>query len=168
MDQYLEKTIQHLAKHWFEADVGIVAAGLIDGANETYATSYRNGPVWYHAERNAYDLFQKKYGEPSKNAVFVSTLSPCIDDLKYRKEYSCCTLISSLGIQKIYFGVLDTHHTPSLDTYKQLGFHPTLTQNEKLHAICKKLMQLFAQYESRINTDLIGIKKELGPLFFDI
>lgn len=168
MDQYLEMALQYLIQHWNEPNTGIVAAALIDGEKQIFATSYRSGDNWYHAERNAFDSFKQKFGQPSSNSIIISTLSPCIHSLKYRKEPSCCDLISELGIKSIHFGVLDTHHASSLDTYRQLGFNATLTQDSKLNRLCIKLMNLFSQYESRINTDLIGIKKELGDAFFNV
>jgi pyrimidine deaminase RibD-like protein len=166
MDHLLEQTIQFLKDHWLDHGVGIVAACIADGEKIVFATSIQKGDFWYHAERNAYDSFKLKFGEPGKNASFISTLSPCIGDLKHRKEESCANLISNLGIKKIHFGVLDTHHTISVDAYKQFGFQPSLTKDDNLHAICTRLMNLFTQYDSRINQDLIGIKKEIGSAIF--
>ncbi|KTD33794.1 hypothetical protein Lnau_2086 [Legionella nautarum] len=47
-----------------------------------------------------------------------------------------------------------------------IGLIPSLSQQVSYQAICEKLMGLFAQYNSRINSDLIGIKTELGSPFF--
>lgn len=166
-DNLLLKTIHHLFTNWNNEHVGIVACCLKDGDKETFATSTKNGKNWLHAERNVYEKFNSTYGTPSENAAFIVTLSPCINPLKYRAEASCIELIKSIGIKRIHFGVLDTLHAKTLQDYSEKGFSASLTQDSNIEAICRKLMCLFDTYESRINSELSLIKKELGNTFFD-
>ncbi len=165
-EHYLGETIKYLIQHWYDAQTGIVACAIIDGDRTVYAVSSQNGKHWIHAERNAYNRFKSLYGNPGPNATFITTLSPCVSDLKRRSEPSCSDLIKKLGIKKMHFGVLDTFHVPSISSYKEMEFIPTVTQNEAMAKICKKLMGMFTEYDSRINTELPAIKKELGNSFF--
>ena len=167
LDQYLYQTLLFLFKQWYKNNIGIVACCLKDDKKVVYATSKRQNEFWLHAERNAYFEFKKQYGEPSKNAVFIITLSPCLKKLKYRNEDSCAELIKNLGITRVHFGVLDTFHTLTLDIYNSFGLSPSLTKNSYLHEMCKKLMWMFSTYDSKINNELLSIKKELGDDFFN-
>lgn len=163
----LGETLEFLRKNWLNSDAGIVACCIADGEKKAFATSSRNIPFWRHAERNAYLEFKKRYAsEPSASAIFVVTLSPCLSALKYRQEESCAALLQQLGIKRVHFGVLDKMHVDSLEQYYQLGLTPSLSEQVPYQSICEKLMGLFAQYNSRINSDLIGIKNELGSSFF--
>jgi pyrimidine deaminase RibD-like protein len=165
-DKYLFKTLHYLAEHWHDSETGIVACCLKDKQHVTFATSTKHGNHWKHAERNAYDKFKRSHGEPSADAAFITTLSPCVKDLKYRREASCAELIKSLGVKRIHFGVLDTMHLADLSDYKALGFAPSLTAAPSLSAMCLKLMSLFSTYDSKINTELPSIKRSLGEGFF--
>ncbi len=171
LDTMLKETIFYLKNTWINnPDTGIVACCLLDGDKKVFATSSRNGNYWRHAERNAYYQFKDEYGEPSSDAVFIITLSPCIKNLKYRAEdESCCShLINDLGVKRIHFGVLDTLHAETLSTYSSLGFKPSLSQDHYCKTMCEKLMAIFSTYQSRINKDLLGIKQELGEAFFNL
>lgn len=42
----------------------------------------------------------------------------------------------------------------------------TLTTNKNAHEMCRKLMEMFSIYDSRINKELLSIKKELTDDFF--
>lgn len=166
-DAILGETLEFLRKNWLNSDTGIVACCIVDGDKKAFATSSRNVPFWKHAEKNAYLEFKKLYAsEPSPSAIFVVTLSPCLSDLKYRQEESCSALLQQLGVKRIHFGVLDKMHADSLEKYYQIGLSPSLSEQGSYQMVCEKLMGLFAQYHSRINSDLIGIKKELGSSFF--
>jgi len=166
-EHYLQETIKYLIQHWYDTKTGLVACAIVDGSHAVYAASSRNGKYWRHAERNAYSHFKSLYGDPSFNAAFITTLSPCVCDLKRRTEPSCSDLIKRLGIKRMHFGVLDTFHIPSISSYEEMGFIPTVTQNDAMAKICKRLMDMFAEYDSRINTELPAIKRELGHSFFD-
>lgn len=167
LDRLLLETIGYLIDRWYERDVGIVASCLVDGDNKVFATSTRDGQNWKHAERNAYEAFRKVYGEPSSDAVFVVTLSPCLKTLKYRGEPSCSQLMKELGVKRTHFGVLDDMHVNCPEDYAENALIATLTEDLRLADMCKKLMSMFAIYDSRINSDLLGIKLELGDQFFD-
>lgn len=166
LDQYLYQTLLFLFKEWYKKDVGIVACCLKDEDKVMYATSKQQNESWLHAERNAYLKFKEQYGEPSRNAAFIVTLSPCLKELKYRDEASCSELINNLGITRIHFGVLDTFHTPTIESYNIFGLTATLTKNKNLHEMCRKLMGMFSTYDSRINKELLSIKKDLEDHFF--
>jgi pyrimidine deaminase RibD-like protein len=167
LDTILLETLTFLSKNWLDPNTGIVACCLVDGDKKAFATSSKNPPFWIHAERNAYTTFKHQYqSEPSSSAFFVVTLSPCLIDLKHRQEASCTDLLNQLGIKRIHFGVLDAMHAKSLDAYRQAGLLPSLSKDSTCKILCEKLMGLFATYDARINTDLMGIKKELGEDFF--
>ena len=166
-DQILLQTLNFLQTNWLNPQTGIVACCLVDGNKKAFATSTKNGDYWRHAELNAYLEFKKQYAtEPSSSATFVVTLSPCLDDLKHRHEDSCTHLLNEIGVKRVHFGVLDSMHADSLNRYRQAGLTPSLTNNQYCSQMCEKLMALFSQYDSRINTDLVGIKEELGESFF--
>lgn len=167
LDYYLTQTIEYLIKNWYNEEAGIVACALIDDNKIVLATSSKDGDYWKHAERNAYTKFKYLYGEPSSDATFIITLSPCIIPLKYRSESSCSEFIRNFGINRIHFGALDTLHAESISVYKEMGFIATLTENINNNKICTNLMALFAKYRSRINKQLSTIKQELGDSFFD-
>lgn len=166
LDNCLRETINYLIANWHNEDTGIVACALKDDDKIAFATSTRCRNNWLHAERNAYIKFKDLYGEPTNNAAFVITLSPCKEQLKYRAESSCSELIKQLGVKRIHFGVLDTQHVSCISSYSDIGFMPTLTQDNAIKTICSNLMNLFAKYDARINTELPTIKKELGNSFF--
>ncbi len=165
-DNYLLQALNYLRERWYQEHTGIVVSALKDDARIVYATSSRNGKNWVHAERNSYNKFIKLFGKPSANAAFIISLSPCIKNLKYREESSCFELIKNSGISRIHFGVLDTLHAPSLADYASAGLQPSLSKNSNISMMCENLMSLFERYESRINTNLLDIKNELGDPFF--
>lgn len=168
LDDVLLETLQFLKQNWLDPEVGIVACCLVDGAKKAFATSKKQGNYWTHAERNAYMNFKKVYGkEPSSSAIFVVTLSPCAASLKHRQEDSCSALLNQLNIKRVHFGVLDSMHAESLNSYSTIGLTPSLTVNSDCKVLCERLMSLFSKYDSRINSDLLGIKKELGDDFFN-
>lgn len=167
-DSILLETLNHLREKWHNPETGIVACCLIDGDKKAFATSRKNGTFWTHAERNAYNEFLKKYNtNPSSAAVFVVTLSPCMNGLKHRQEDSCSDLLKQLSVKRAHFGVLDTMHAETLDAYRSIGLIPSLSHHDACKMMCHKLMGLFAKYDSRINYDLLGIKRELGEEFFN-
>lgn len=165
-DDLLKETLKYLYEHWYEENVGIVSCCLADKNNKAFATSTRDGKNWKHAERNAYEKYQTLYGQPTSDSVFVVTLSPCLKNLKYRGQSSCSELMKKIGVARTHFGVLDTMHASSLADYKNYGIDASVTKNASLASMCENLMAIFSDYDSRINTDLLGIKKELGSNFF--
>lgn len=165
-DQLLLESLIYLQKHWYDENTGIVTCCLKDRSRKVFATSFKNDTHWLHAERNAYNKYKVLYGNPSKDAVFIVSLSPCINDLKYRKESSCADLIKKIDVKRIHFGVLDTMHAASEKKYKDFGIIGTLSTNEEIKVMSEKLMSLFSIYDSRINSELLDIKRELGDEFF--
>lgn len=166
-DNILIETLKFLELNWLNENVGIVACCLVDGNKKVFATSSKHGVFWRHAERNAYQKFKDLYSvQPSHDALFVVTLSPCIKQLKYRHEDSCTTLMNQLGIKRVHFGVLDEMHATSCERYVHAGLIPSTSEDSWCIAMCEKLKDLFNIYDTRINSDLLGIKHELGNEFF--
>src|SRR3990167_792754 len=116
LDDYLTLTIQYLIDNWYKDNVGIVSCAIVDNEKIVLATSNRNGKYWTHAERNAFNKFKALHGIPSTNAIFITTLSPCMKELEDRAESSCSGLIKSIGVKRIHFGVPCVH---SVFDYKE-------------------------------------------------
>ena len=97
-----------------------VAACIIDPDNRIVAkTSKDKHGRWIHAERNAIDTYEKKYGEVPEGSIIVTTLSPCneYDDRTSDERFgeSCTDYINSKGIKKVYCGYMD----PTQDNYNR-------------------------------------------------
>jgi pyrimidine deaminase RibD-like protein len=167
LDTCLFSVLKHLRSCWHQPQTGIVACALVDGENTACAVSTRDGEYWQHAERLAYQQFINQFGKPSKNAVFVVTLSPCIKPLKYRQLASCAEFIKSVGLQFVHTGIIDNLHASSLNTYAEAGLQVSLTRDPSLMQMCRRLMNLFAAYDARVNHELPVIKQELGDAFFE-
>jgi pyrimidine deaminase RibD-like protein len=166
LDTCLTQALKYLWENWYHEETGIVVCALKDGDKVAFATSTKNDKNWIHAENNAYYKFIQLFGQPSPHAAFIISLSPCIKKLKYRAEPSCLELIKRAGISRIHFGALDTMHAESISSYIYAGFATTLSKNESIKTVCNNLMNLFQEYDSRINTELLTIKNELGEGFF--
>lgn len=166
LDACLIQALKYLWENWYHEDTGIVVCALKDGNKVAFSTSTKNNKHWIHAENNAYYKFIQLFGQPSPNAVFIISLSPCIEKLKYRAEPPCIELIKKSSISRIHFGTLDTMHAKSISNYTDAGFSTTLSKNPKIITVCNNLINLFKVYDSRINTELLIIKKELGDVFF--
>jgi pyrimidine deaminase RibD-like protein len=162
LDACLLGSIKHLFENWYGETTGIVSCALKDDNQIVYATSIRKDNAWLHAERNTYLKFKALHGEPSANAVFISTLSPCVKDFGHRADAACAELIKNLGVKRIHFGALDTSHVNSLAAYEQMGFVPSITKHGDISIVCNNLMNLFTRYGSRINKELLNIKQEIG------
>lgn len=167
LDNCLFEALNYLKDQWYNNNVGIVACCLSDKDKKVFSTSTRidNNQFWTHAERNAYNKFQSQYDEPSKDAIFIVTLSPCIKALDRRKDNSCTDFMLEKNIKRVHFGVLDTFHVETIADYAKLGINASVTLNNDLAVKCKTLMNLFSKYKSRLSTDMLQVKIEQGSEF---
>jgi len=120
-----------------------VAACIIDPDNRIIAkTSKDKHGRWIHAERNAIDTYEKKYGEVPEGSIIVTTLSPCneYDDRTSDERFgeSCTDYINSKGIKKVYCGYMD----PTQDNYNR-EFNVIETSDNDLRHECKKFADTF-------------------------
>ena len=120
-----------------------VAACIIDPNNRIVAkTSKDKHGRWIHAERNAIDTYEKKYGEVPEGSIIVTTLSPCneYDDRTSDERFgeSCTDYINSKGIKKVYCGYMDP--TQDNDTRE---FDIIETSDNNIQHECKKFADTF-------------------------
>jgi pyrimidine deaminase RibD-like protein len=143
-DHYLKRAIELLEGSWQNSDTGIVVAGLIDSDRQTYATSsYAGEDKWDHAEKKVLNNFTKTYGEPSKDAFVVVTMSPCTKPSKSRVGDPCSNLLLEKGITSVHIGHLDTKQTRTIEELEKMGFDITLAQDELVKQKSKKLYDFF-------------------------
>lgn len=166
-DALLCIALARLHECWMEERVGLVAAAISvsDGASFS-ATSYQYRIGEYiHAEANAIEVAHK-YGihDFSKNVIMAITLSPCIRDSRSRIGVSCVDRLRDLGIRRIHVGVIDQKQGDA-ERYRKLGFELTVTESQRLSGACHALLGVFDKFGNRVNTDIVGVKKELGPFF---
>jgi len=120
-----------------------VAACIIDPDNRIVAkTSKDKHSRWIHAEHNAIDTYEKKYGEVPEGSIIVTTLSPCneYDDRTSDERFgeSCTDYINSKGIKKVYCGYMD----PTQDNYNR-EFNVIETSDNDLRRQCKQFADTF-------------------------
>ena len=120
-----------------------VAACIIDPNNRIVAkTSKDKHGRWIHAEHNAIDTYEKKYGEVPEGSIIVTTLSPCneYDDRTSDERFgeSCTDYINSKGIKKVYCGYMDP--TQDNDTRE---FDIIETSDHNIQHECKKFADTF-------------------------
>ena len=81
---------------------GLVGAAVIDkNYNIVTSTSLSINNKWSHAERNAIEKYQEKYGNLPKDSIIVTTLSPCSDKMKDRYGLSCTDIINNTNIRYV-------------------------------------------------------------------
>ena len=145
-----------------------VAACIIDPNNRIVAkTSKDKHGRWIHAEHNAIDTYEKKYGEVPEGSIIVTTLSPCneYDDKTSDERFgeSCTDYINSKGIKKVYCGYMD----PTQDNYNR-EFNVIETSDKNLRHECKKFADTFLKkhIDEEINPDVLDArfnhKQEIG------
>lgn len=167
-DQYLADALRHLQRTWWRPEVGIVVAGIIaEGHVPVFATSTSAGPGrWYHAERNALTAFERQYGAPDPRSLIVSSLSPCLRPSQSREGECCTELLLDHGLTTVHAGIIDPEQTSEGSrVYAKHGLGVTLTLDPGLGQVCRLLLNLFREYGSRINYDLMNIKANLGDEF---
>lgn len=176
-DAYLKRALGHLFNHWMDERVGLVAAALVDGGKEVYATSVLNADgIWKHAERNALEQFVATYGKPGPGAVMLSTLSPCIraagsgdhygdqKNAARRQDESCSDLLKRHGINTIGFGTLDSEDANDKSSYTDLEFNVVDIRDPTVLGTCKALNDMFPAYidaEARGEIGCVALKRQL-------
>jgi pyrimidine deaminase RibD-like protein len=163
----LSAALARLQETWNDAKVGLVAAALVapDGAIFT-ATSIQPQPGRYiHAERAAIQL-ARNYGFPSlaPDTIMAITLSPCIRPSETRDGPACVELLLNSGIRHVHVGVIDPKQGDA-ETYQKLGLKLSVTRDKRLSEMCNALLGVFTTYGNQVNTNISGVKNELGAEF---
>jgi pyrimidine deaminase RibD-like protein len=141
-----------------------VAACIIDPDNRIVAkTSKDKHGRWIHAEHNAIDTYEKKYGEVSEGSIIVTTLSPCneYDDRTSDERFgeSCTDYINSKGIKKVYCGYMD----PTQDNYNR-EFDVIETSDNDLRHECKKFADTFLKNDIEENYTMQFAAEKTPPV----
>lgn len=123
---------------------GLVGAAVLDTAgNCVYATSSPEGDYWRHAERNALDAYEQKYGKLDPNSTIITTLSPCCSAMEDRYGSSCEDIINTAGIRNVYAGYDDYTQQE-----REPDFQLTFTKNKKLQQLCGKISNTFLKNDT--------------------
>lgn len=119
---------------------GMVAAAVIDPKGRLVTgLNYLYGARRVHAERVAIDKYEQEYGELPKGSIVVTTLTPCTQDHNDNREgCSCSKMLSHKGVKLAYCGYKD----PSQENIDD-KFITIITENSKLHDLCKKFAHTF-------------------------
>lgn len=149
LDEYLEKTLLYL-RDKNDPGKGVVAACVISGDDQVYATSQEKGDQWLHAERNAVNQFKDEYGQLEDDTVVVTTLSPCLEeDVEVRHGRSCTDLltgeddtIDGSKIDSVYTGSMDESQLEEGD-YGSRGLEVRVTDDDRLGQACRNLHLYF-------------------------
>ena len=123
---------------------GLVAASVVSGDRRVDATSYFDGK-WVHAERNALNQFKKRYGSVPDDAVIVTTLSPCVEDMPDRQGISCNELINKTPVRAVYCGYRDPEH----QEFQHNDFDIRFTNNMQIEQLCKQFADMFQKQNLR-------------------
>jgi pyrimidine deaminase RibD-like protein len=164
-DILLTRVIELLSREWMSKSVGLVCAGIFDGDNEMIAPSISpETGKWIHAERNALNKFIQQFGTPSSSAVVVTTLSPCVVELKSRIGDSCTELLEITGLHTVHAGVLDSLQKDSLAIYRARSIEFSLTNDPLCKRVCERLLGMFETYGTRVNFELPLIKETINKV----
>lgn len=140
------RTLDELRDYWFDENVGIVAATLVENG-EMYSATSRYLPEqkrWLHAEAAALLKFEEKtHRKVEPNSLMVVTLSPCVGELANRVGISCSERLVKAGIKRVSFGWQDTKQTPSLKYYEEIGLQVMPVPDHELQTTCRALFELF-------------------------
>jgi pyrimidine deaminase RibD-like protein len=147
LDVHLARTLALLEERWFAPETGAVAACLFDPATgeAIYDVSRDTGHNLYsHAERNVIARYVEEHGAPpSRDAVLITTLSPCTGETSWRVGESCSDLMAKYGLHRLHTGLVDPQHPPHASSQPDHSFDITATRNEELATTCRKLRGLF-------------------------
>lgn len=119
---------------------GMVAAAIVDSdGNIASSTNYfmSNGKR-IHAERAAAYAYIREFGTIPKNAIVVTTLSPCCNPMEDRMGPSCADFISGHGIQTVYYGYED----PTQESHNE-PYDSICTNNSSIVDLCKSFADTF-------------------------
>jgi pyrimidine deaminase RibD-like protein len=150
LDSLLNDLYEKVMKGQEEAPdfYGMVAAAVIDPSGRlATGVNYLYGNERIHAERDAIDNYEKKYGELPPDCIVVTTLSPCNQDTGDIKEVTCTEVLNDKQIKIAYCGYKDpTQHRDDND------FTILITKNKKLEQKCKELADTFLKNKLDENT----------------
>lgn len=127
---------------------GLVAASVVSGDRRADATSHF-ASKWVHAERCALEAFKQKYGEIPEDAVVVTTLSPCVEDMPDRQGISCNELINTTPVRVVYCGYRDPEHQEVMHNDFDIRF----TGNPEIRNLCKQFTDMFQKQDLREDVD---------------
>jgi pyrimidine deaminase RibD-like protein len=121
---------------------GEVGAAIIDNHSRIVAAlSTPSQGKWRHAEYNAIEAYNKKYGEIPSGSVMITTCSPCSERMPDRHGASCMHRINQQPIHLVYSGFQDlTQHIHSHN------FQLVITKNETIHTRCKTYAEGFMDW----------------------
>lgn len=169
LDQQLLNTLIHLRNKWLEPYSGFVACTLIDnGKSVTTTNNFITGNRIRHAEFNAVNLFEEKYGVISLKALLVVTLSPCIVYSEYREDSTCSRLLLDKKITRVHMGLMHEKQGDP-EVYRNMGFDISLTNNQRVKRVSKSLLDLYVANKNLIVDDLdrwSRVKKDVGLEIF--
>lgn len=118
---------------------GMVGAAVVDkNGNIVLNTSHKKDNKWLHAERCAVTSYKLRHGNIGKDAVIVTTLSPCSDAMADRAGNSCTDFISDLGIETVYYGYDDPSQSKRFVTFDLIE-----TKNAQIKELCKLFADIF-------------------------
>jgi pyrimidine deaminase RibD-like protein len=156
LDDLLNDLCEKVIKGQEEAPdfYGMVAAAVIDPTGKlATGINYLYGNERIHAERDAIDNYEKKYGELPPDCIVVTTLSPCNQDTGDVKEITCTEVLNSKHVKIAYCGYRDpTQHREDND------FKILITKNNKLEQMCKELADTFLKKQVKENIELDELK----------
>lgn len=171
LDYYLKLALKNL-KNSKNKRKGVVAAALIDKNKVVYSTSEKiKKGTWIHAERNAIKYYIKKYGLPSKNAIMVVSLSPCLKKKTIGREGDSCSNLllgkdkkyPKIKIKRVHIGIIDPTEG-NKNTYKKMGFNLTISSNYKIKTTCKNLFGYFSKKNYEIIPPPIFVNKAISSI----
>jgi len=141
LDEYLVKLCKLVLRrqHRDPEQYGIVGACVLDPDHRiTVGTTTKENGKWKHAEHNAMDDYNKRYGEIPEGSIIITTLSPCNDTMADRSGPSCTDIINASPVRKVYCGYMDpSQHDPHAE------FTLEDTQNDDINRLCKKMAWTF-------------------------
>ena len=129
---------------------GMVAAAVLDPDNNVVAsTSTYEDELWVHAEKNAMEAYDRKYGDIPEGSILITTLSPCCElhdeTAEERHGDSCTDLINNSIIRKVYCGYMDPSQGD--DEHDEREFTLQETNNADIRALCEKFADTFLKNE---------------------
>ena len=147
LDFHLGQALALLEQQWYAPGTGVVAACLLDPATgqAIYDVSRDIGHNLYsHAERNVIARYEEEHGAPPpKDAILITTLSPCVGETSWRVGESCSDLVAKYGLHRLHVGLTDPQHPPEAAHAPGHSFEITVTRNEELAKTCRALRGLF-------------------------
>jgi pyrimidine deaminase RibD-like protein len=169
LDRQLLNAIAFLEKKWLEPEVGFVACSLIDKKKIVTATNiFVSGNKIRHAEFNAVNTFEEKYGPVSSEALLVVTLSPCVVYSGYRDGPACSRFLLEKGITKLHVGLMHEKQG-GVGVYRDMGFNISFSSNSKIKKISESLLELYVTNKNLVADDLnywLGVKRKIGLKIF--